>query len=131
VRVFSLWIPLIAFCTVMIFQLLLPNHLDRQFNFVNVTAALLGIVATLLLAPRYKALGVAWSAVAVQLYSACLLPRGVASWVESLRACDRCVGSLGARSACADRGEDTKRNLKQCAGRPARSRWCKSITVKV
>jgi hypothetical protein len=29
------------------------------------------------------------------------------------------------------RGEDTIRNLKQCAGRPARSRWCKSITVKV
>jgi polysaccharide transporter, PST family len=25
-RVFSLWIPLIALCTVMIFQLLLPNH---------------------------------------------------------------------------------------------------------
>jgi O-antigen/teichoic acid export membrane protein len=81
-RVFSLWIPLIAFCTVMIFQLLLPNHLDRQFNFVNVTAALLGIVATLLLAPRYKALGVAWSAVAVQLYT--LLAFSLVAWRAGL-----------------------------------------------
>jgi polysaccharide transporter, PST family len=68
-RVFSLWIALVALSTVMIFQLLLPNHLDNQFNFVNVTAALLGIVSTLLLAPRYRALGVAWSAVVVQLYT--------------------------------------------------------------
>jgi PST family polysaccharide transporter len=68
-RVFALWIPLVALCTVMIFQLLLPNHLDKEINFANLTAALLGIVSTLLLAPRYKALGVAWSAVAVQLYT--------------------------------------------------------------
>jgi polysaccharide transporter, PST family len=68
-RIFSLWIPLIALCTVMIFQLLLPNQLDNQFNFVNLTAALLGIVSTLLLAPRYKAIGLAWSAVFVQLYT--------------------------------------------------------------
>ena len=61
-----------SLCTVMIFQLLLPNHLDKQFNLVNITAALLGIVSTLLLAPSHKALGVAWSAVAVQLYT-CLL----------------------------------------------------------
>jgi hypothetical protein len=66
----------------MIFQLLLPNHLDRQFNFVNVTAALLGIVATLLLAPRYKALGVAWSAVAVQLYT--LLAFSLVAWRAGL-----------------------------------------------
>jgi hypothetical protein len=33
------------------------------------------------------------------LYSARLLPRGVASWVESLRAGHRCGGSLGTRSA--------------------------------
>jgi PST family polysaccharide transporter len=67
-QVFALWIPLIALCTVMIFQLLLPNQLDKQFNLVNLSAALLGIISTLLLAPRHKALGVAWSAVAVQLY---------------------------------------------------------------
>jgi polysaccharide transporter, PST family len=81
-RVLSLWIPLVALCTVMIFQLLLPNHLDRQFNFVNVTAALLGIVSTLLLAPRYKALGVAWSAVAVQLYT--LLVFSLVAWRAGL-----------------------------------------------
>jgi PST family polysaccharide transporter len=67
-QVFALWIPLIALCTVMIFQLLLPNQLDKQFNLVNLSAALLDIISTLLLAPRHKALGVAWSAVAVQLY---------------------------------------------------------------
>jgi PST family polysaccharide transporter len=81
-RVFSLWIPLIALCTVMIFQLLLPNQLDKQFNFVNLTAALLGIVSTLLLAPRYRALGVAWSAVAVQLYT--LLAFSLVAWRAGL-----------------------------------------------
>ena len=68
-RVFALWIPLIALCTVMIFQLLLPNQLDNQFNFVNFTAGLLGIVAALLLAPRFRAVGIAWSAVVAQLYT--------------------------------------------------------------
>jgi polysaccharide transporter, PST family len=81
-RVFALWIPLVALCTVVIFQLLLPNELDKQFNLVNLTAALLGIVATLLLAPRYRALGVAWSAVAVQLYT--LLALYVVVWRAGL-----------------------------------------------
>jgi polysaccharide transporter, PST family len=81
-RVFALWIPLVALCTVMIFQLLLPNHLDKQFNLVNLTAALLGVVSTLLLAPRYRALGVAWSAVSVQLYT--LLALYVVAWRAGL-----------------------------------------------
>ncbi len=68
-RVFSLWIPLIALTTVIIFQLLLPNHLDNQFNFVNVTAGLLGIGASLLLAPRFGAIGIAWAAVGAQTYT--------------------------------------------------------------
>jgi hypothetical protein len=68
-RVFSLWIPLIALSTVIIFQLLLPNHLDNQFNFVNVTAGLLGIGAALLLAPRFGAIGIAWAAVSAQTYT--------------------------------------------------------------
>jgi PST family polysaccharide transporter len=68
-RVFSLWIPLIALTTVIIFQLLLPNHLDNQFNFVNVTAGLLGIGAALLLAPRIGAIGIAWAAVSAQTYT--------------------------------------------------------------
>jgi polysaccharide transporter, PST family len=81
-RVFALWIPLVALCTVMIFQLLLPNHLDKQFNIVNVTAALLGFASTLLLAPRYKALGVAWSAVSVQVYT--LLAFSLVAWRAGL-----------------------------------------------
>jgi PST family polysaccharide transporter len=68
-RVFSLWVPLIALTTVIIFQLLLPNHLDNQFNFVNVTAGLLGIGAALLLAPRVGAIGIAWAAVSAQAYT--------------------------------------------------------------
>jgi polysaccharide transporter, PST family len=68
-RVFSLWIPLIALTTVIIFQLLLPNHLDNQFNFVNVTAGLLGIGAALLLAPRFGAIGIASAAVIAQTYT--------------------------------------------------------------
>jgi polysaccharide transporter, PST family len=81
-RVFALWIPLVALCTVMIFQLLLPNHLDKQFNIVNVTAAVLGFASTLLLAPRYKALGVAWSAVSVQVYT--LLAFSLVAWRAGL-----------------------------------------------
>jgi PST family polysaccharide transporter len=94
-RVFSLWIPLIALSTVMIFQLLLPNHLDNKFNLVNLTAALLGIVSTLLLAPRYKALGVAWSAVAVQLYT--VLAFSLVAWRAGLNPFAR-VTDLSGRS---------------------------------
>jgi PST family polysaccharide transporter len=68
-RVFSLWIPLIALTTVIIFQLLLPNQLDTQFNFVNYSAGGLGIVVALLLVPRMAALGIAWAAVASQAYT--------------------------------------------------------------
>jgi PST family polysaccharide transporter len=68
-RVLSLWIPLGALCTVITFQLLLPNHLDYQFNAVIFTAALLSFASALLLAPTFHAVGIAWSAVAAQLYT--------------------------------------------------------------
>jgi PST family polysaccharide transporter len=68
-RVFALWIPLIAVCTVIIFQLLLPNQLDHQFNFVNLTACLVGIGMAFLLAPRLGSIGIAWSAVTAQVYT--------------------------------------------------------------
>jgi polysaccharide transporter, PST family len=68
-RVFALWIPLIALSTVIIFQLLLPNHLDNQFNLVTFSAGLVGIAVALLLAPRLHAVGIAWSAVAAQMYT--------------------------------------------------------------
>jgi PST family polysaccharide transporter len=68
-RVFSLWIPLVALCTVITFQLLLPNQLDNQFNMVNFTSALVGIGAAILLAPKFSAVGIAWSAVIYQLYT--------------------------------------------------------------
>ena len=68
-RVFSLWIPLVALSTVLTFQLLLPNQLDYQFNAVIVTAGLLGFGCALLLAPVYQAAGIAWSAVISQFYS--------------------------------------------------------------
>ncbi len=67
-RVFALWIPLVALCTVIIFQLLLPNQLDNQFNIVNFTAALVGIGAAFCLR-RVQAVGIAWSAVIAQLYT--------------------------------------------------------------
>jgi polysaccharide transporter, PST family len=68
-RVFALWIPLTALVTLMTFQLLLPHQLDNQFNFVNITAALVGIAAAALLAPRFRAAGIAWSAVIAQAYT--------------------------------------------------------------
>jgi polysaccharide transporter, PST family len=68
-RVFSLWIPMIALTTVMIFQLLLPNQLDTQFNFVNYSAGGLGIVVAFLLVPRMQAVGIAWAAVISQGYT--------------------------------------------------------------
>lgn len=68
-RVFSLWIPLIAITTVLTFQLLLPNQLDGPFNVVIMTAGLVGIGGALLLAPRFQAVGIAWSAVASQSYT--------------------------------------------------------------
>jgi PST family polysaccharide transporter len=68
-RVFALWMPLIALTTVITFQLLLPNQLDSQFNVVNFTAGAVGIVAAFLLAPRFRAVGIAWSTVLAQLYT--------------------------------------------------------------
>jgi polysaccharide transporter, PST family len=68
-RVFSLWIPLIALSTVITFQLLLPNHMDHQFNVVVLTAGLLGFGCALLLAPGFQAVGIAWSVVVAQLYT--------------------------------------------------------------
>jgi polysaccharide transporter, PST family len=60
-RVFALWIPLVALCTVITFQVLLPNQLDNQFNVVNLTTAVIGTAAAFLLAPEWKAVGVAWA----------------------------------------------------------------------
>jgi PST family polysaccharide transporter len=68
-RVFALWIPLTGLSTVFTFQLLLPNQLDNQFNVVNFTAALVNIGAAFLLASRFSAVGIAWSAVIAQAYT--------------------------------------------------------------
>jgi polysaccharide transporter, PST family len=68
-RVLSLWLPLIALTTVMTFQLLLPGQMDYQFNMVTFTSALVGIGGALLLAPKFQAIGIAWSVVVAQLYS--------------------------------------------------------------
>jgi len=68
-RVFALWIPLIALTTVIIFQLLLPNQLDHQFNFVNVTAVLTAIGLVILLTPKFGAIGIAWASVIAQIYT--------------------------------------------------------------
>jgi PST family polysaccharide transporter len=68
-RVFALWIPLTALVTLITFQLLLPHQLDNHFNMVNFTSALVGIGAAVLLAPRFSAVGIAWSAVISQSYT--------------------------------------------------------------
>jgi len=81
-RVFSLWIPLTGLCTVITFQLILPSQLDSQFNIVNFTAALVNIFAALLLAPRFSAIGIAWSAVIGQIYT--LLAFAVILWRAGL-----------------------------------------------
>jgi PST family polysaccharide transporter len=81
-RVFSLWIPLTGLCTVITFQLILPSQLDRQFNIVNFTAALVNIFAALLLAHRFGAVGIAWSAVIGQIYT--LLAFAVILWRAGL-----------------------------------------------
>jgi polysaccharide transporter, PST family len=68
-RVFALWIPLIAVTTVITFQVLLPNQLDNQFNIVNLTTVVVGTAAAFLLAPQGKAVGIAWATVIAQLYT--------------------------------------------------------------
>ena len=81
-RVFSLWIPLTGLCTVITFQVILPSQLDSQFNIVNFTAALVNIFAALLLASRFGAVGIAWSAVIGQIYT--LLAFTVILWRAGL-----------------------------------------------
>jgi polysaccharide transporter, PST family len=81
-QVFSLWIPLVALTTVLTFQLLLPNQLDTQFNFVIVTAGIVSVSGAFLLASRFQAVGIAWSAVAAQLYT--LIAFAVVLWRAGL-----------------------------------------------
>jgi polysaccharide transporter, PST family len=81
-RVYSLWIPMNALTTVMIFQLLLPNQLDNQFNFINYTACGLGIVIALLLVPRMGGVGIAWAAVTAQAYT--LVAFSIVLWRKGL-----------------------------------------------
>jgi polysaccharide transporter, PST family len=68
-RVFALWIPLVALTTVITFQVLLPNQLDNQFNIVNLTTVAVTTGAAFLLAPEWKASGIAWATVIGQLYT--------------------------------------------------------------
>jgi polysaccharide transporter, PST family len=68
-QVFAFWIPLIALTTVITFQILLPNQLDSQFNVVNLTTVVVGTGAAFLLAPEWKAVGIAWATVIAQLYT--------------------------------------------------------------
>ena len=68
-RVFSLWIPLIALTTVIIFQLLLPNQLDNQFNFVNFTTPRVAIDGLIRAGAWIKGDGDCWAAVIAQLYT--------------------------------------------------------------
>ncbi len=89
-RVFSLWIPLIALSTVITFQLLLPNQMDHQFNVVLLSAGLLSFGGALLLAPGFQAVGIAWSIVVAQLYtlialSFVLLRAGLNPFASSLK----------------------------------------------
>ncbi len=81
-QVFSLWIPLVALTTVLTFQLLLPNQLDTQFNFVIMTAGIVSVAGAFLLASRFQAVGIAWSAVAGQLYT--LIAFAVVLWRAGL-----------------------------------------------
>ena len=68
-QVFAFWIPLIALTTVITFQLLLPNQLDGPFNVVIVTSGMIGLGAAFLLAPRWQAVGIAWSTVISQAFT--------------------------------------------------------------
>jgi polysaccharide transporter, PST family len=77
-RVFAFWIPLVARSTVLSFQVLLPNHLDNQFNLATLTSALVTIAAAVLLAPSFGAVGIAWSAVIAQLYT--LIAYSIRAW---------------------------------------------------
>jgi polysaccharide transporter, PST family len=81
-RVFAFWVPLIALSTVLIFQVLLPNHLDNQFNVATFTSALVSIGAAVLLAPSFGAIGIAWSAVVAQLYT--LVAYSILAWRAGL-----------------------------------------------
>ncbi len=56
-RVFALWIPLVALSTVMIFQLLLPNQMDYQFNVVILTAGLLSFGGRSIACSRFPGRG--------------------------------------------------------------------------
>ncbi len=102
-RVFSMWIPMIALTTVMIFQLLLPNQLDTQFNFVNYSAGGLGIAGCF---PAGSQDGGGWYRMGGRdfagVYPGCLHLRIVASRVESFCADGRRSGpgAKHERSGC-------------------------------
>jgi O-antigen/teichoic acid export membrane protein len=100
-RVFAFWIPLITLSTVLIFQVLLPNHLDNQFNLATFTSGLVSIAAEVLLAPSFGAAGIAWSTVIAQLYA--LIAYSILAWRAGLNPFARTTsiaqGSLSRSSA--------------------------------
>ena len=126
-RVFALWIPLSALCTVITFQLLLPNQLDKQFNIVNVTTALVGTAAALLLAPRFSAVGIAWAAVISQLYTliafAIVLGRaGLNPFARRTAVCSPLSARLIPALAAAKATGATSRTTDDVGRRPYRGR---------
>ena len=59
-RVLALSLPVIAFGTVLGVQWVLPLGLDRQFATVVIGAGVLNLILACLLAPHWKAVGMAW-----------------------------------------------------------------------
>jgi PST family polysaccharide transporter len=68
-RVFGLLLPLLAVCTVLSIQWMLPLGLDRQFNFVVVSSGVLAVILSFLLVPKFSHLGMALALLIQQTYS--------------------------------------------------------------
>jgi PST family polysaccharide transporter len=78
-RVMSLMVPMIAISSILGVQWMLPFGMDRLFNRIIVAAGVLNICLALYAAPRFGAIGMAWSVVAAETFVT------VAMWIALYR----------------------------------------------
>jgi PST family polysaccharide transporter len=68
-RVFSIVLPLTALNFCLGLQFMLPLGMDRTFNRISIGSAALNLVAAVLLAPKFSAVGMAWAMVIAQTFA--------------------------------------------------------------
>ncbi len=133
-RVMALIVPLIVLNAALVSQWLIPHGLDRQLNFVILSASALNLALALGLVPRFGALGMAWGPWPSRATS-CSACGGRCSATGSGRSSPACCARLGlgrSRTTPVLSGQRerrpsvpaTKASSSRASAAGSRARWC-------